>query len=327
MAEKKVMQHWPVILMVLVVALIFLISLISFQVETTEYAVVLRFGKPVSSRDVGPGLNFKLPWETVWRQDNRIQCFEGNIGELEEVFTHDGKNIIVTAYIGWKIAEPEADQLKFMVAVETMDQAKEKLTALLRSSRASVLGKFKFNDLINEDPGKVRIDEVEAKMLEEIRSDARELFGIDVSLVGIKHIGFPESVTTKVIERMQAERESKKQAIISDGKAEAERIRAEADSDSRKLLAEAEGDATRTKADGESKAADYFEAFKEDPELAMFILSLDALKRAIQKDDTLILDTNTPPFDILKKDALQRLNHKAPKPAEDMPQVGEPVPK
>ena len=106
MAEsKRVLQHWPVILMVLIVAAIFLIKMLTYQVDTTEYAIVLRFGEPQAEtiRSRSPGLHFKLPWETLWRQDNRVQCFEGNMGEFEEIMTADGKNIVVSVFIGWKI--------------------------------------------------------------------------------------------------------------------------------------------------------------------------------------------------------------------------------
>ena len=161
MAEgKRVFQHWPVILMVLIVAAIFLIKMLTYQVDTTEYAIVLRFGEPQAetSRSRSPGLHFKLPWETVWRQDNRVQCFEGNMGEFEEIMTADGKNIVVSVFIGWKIGSNAEDQLMFMEKLGDLTTATDQLTELLRTYRSGVFGTVNFNTLVNIDEEKVKLD-------------------------------------------------------------------------------------------------------------------------------------------------------------------------
>lgn len=299
---KKIQRHWPVITVVAIVAGMFLIWLFSFQVENTEFAVVKRFGKPV--RQVGAGWHPKLPWETVWTVDNRIQCFDGNTGVIEEVFTKDGQNIIITTYICWRVSKKE--QERFMVKVNNLKQAQDELTALLRSHRNGVIGQYNFSDLINIDSSKLKIKEVEAKILQAIKGEALTLYGIDVTAVGIKHIGFPESVTTKVFDRMRAEREAIAQDILSQGDAKAIEIKAEANRSRQETLAEAEKKAKGIRAAGDAEAAGYYAEFQKNPELASFLRRLDSLSKIMSdKKTTLVLDRQTPPFDLLEPNTLK----------------------
>ena len=47
-------------------------------------------------------------------------------------------------------------------------------------------------------------------------------------------------------------------------------------------------------------AAAYYSVFSQDPELAVFLRKLESMKRLMGKRTTLVLDTNSAPFDILK---------------------------
>ena len=55
---------------------------------------------------------------------------------------------------------------------------------------------------------------------------------------------------------------------------------------------------------GDEEAAKHYAVFKENPDLAMFLRNLDALKETLSDKDTLILDTSTPPFHLLKPGAM-----------------------
>jgi modulator of FtsH protease HflC len=303
MPDNARRQHWLMIALILGIALILVLSLITFQVNYTEHAVVLRFGKPVTERKTSPGLHLKWPFETIWRIDNRIQCFEGNLGAVEEVFTRDGKNIVVTVYICWRVSNDRV--IHFLERVKNRELADEELTALLRSYKNGVLGKYNLSDLININPDFVKIEQIEQEIFDYISKDALSLYGIDVTSVGIKHIGFPETVTTKVFDRMIAERETVRQMILSEGEAIAEQIRAEAEKESVILLADAENEAKRIRAEGDAEAAKHYSVFQKNPELAAFLRKLDSLRKTLSEKTVLILDTNTAPFDLFKNDALK----------------------
>src|SRR3954464_3584089 len=95
----------------ILLVLIFGALLFTFQVRQTEVALVTTFGKP--TRDINtnpdkpePGLYFKMPWpiQKVQKFDKRIQNFEDNFGETQ---TRDGKNVLVSVYVGWTITNPK----------------------------------------------------------------------------------------------------------------------------------------------------------------------------------------------------------------------------
>lgn len=312
---KKATRHWPSLVVAAFVLLVVATALMTFRVHHTEHAVILRFGEPMTNRALAPGLHMKWPFESVWRIDNRIRCFDGDEAALEEVFTADEKNLLISVYIGWRVADDQV--ITFLNTVQNTDRAEEHLAALLRSYKNGVLGQYRLEDLINADPAHVRIAEIEAKMLEMIRREAAALFGIDVAFLGIRQIGFPEAITDAVFERMKAERETVAQAILTAGESEAMRIRAESDSEREILLATAEGDATRIRAEGDAEAAKNYAVFQRNPELAVFLRKLDSLRRTLSEKTTLILDTDTVPYDLLDEDALARPPEPSPQPAAE----------
>jgi regulator of protease activity HflC (stomatin/prohibitin superfamily) len=65
------------------------------------------------------------------------------------------------------------------------------------------------------------------------------------------------------------------------------------------LRMEAESQATQIRAQGEARAAESLAVFKQNPALANFIFELDALKDSLKERATLVLDQNTPPFNLL----------------------------
>jgi len=311
-------KHWPVIILVVVVAVIFLVSLMLYQVPVNEYAVVLRFGKP-TTQQITPGLHFRLPWpiDEIWRVDNRIHVFEGKTGEIEEVFTADGKNLLVTMSVAWRVAGTEVEN--FMKKVGNQEQAEDRLTGLVRSYKHEVLGGYAFGDLVNVDPAKVKITEIEAKLLAQIGANARSIYGIEVTQVAIRHVGLPENVTGKVFERMRAERERVAQHILSEGEARAVEIRAQADKQRVQMIADAQQEATRIRGEGDAQAAASYAAFAEQPDLAVFLRQLDSLRSTLSGKTTLVLDTTKPPFNLFEKDVLQQIQNTPVKPAAAKP--------
>jgi membrane protease subunit HflC len=329
--KAKLKENKGMVALVGIVCLVFLISLFTFQVGATEYGYVLRFGNPV--RVAQPGLGFKMPSpiETVWRTDRRIHCFEGAIGELEETFTKDGKNIIVTAYICWRVDKNPEQLKKYLQRFQGADDAfhdedehhdeyaaaspnsaerpsysaaEKRLTDLLRSTRSSVVSQYNFDDLVNIDPDAVKLDKVESDMLTAISSSALEQFGIEVTRVGFTHIGLPAKVSEAVFARMKAERGSKQKEILSRGEAKAREIRAKAESAKRTIIAKAKANAKRTRGAADQEAAKHYDTFAQEPELAEFLVEIEALKQ-MSDGATLFFNPDTPPFTALKK--LQQL--------------------
>lgn len=305
-SKRSMMQHWPVMALAAVVVVIFMAALVTFQVSETEYAVVRRFGKAKENADgtvkvYPPGLRFKLPFiEDVWRVDRRLQAYELKRGRVEQISTSDNYQIVVNTYVLWKVADPALFFKSFPPPAS--DYASE-LDALVRSARNNVLPQHRLTELISIEPGLARMAEIEAEILKEAQGRARERYGIDIVEIGFKHLGFPEQVSQKVFDRMRAEREKRSQEYLSFGVREAQRIRAEADRLASETRAKAQADAKRIRAEGDQAAAQNYAVFRENPELAVFLRKLDSLRLTLTEKTTLVVDTNTPPYDLLLQGA------------------------
>jgi membrane protease subunit HflC len=289
-------KHWPTVILGAIVAIIFLLTIFSFQVNTTEHAVVTTFGKITGTKDAGLHFRWPYPIQKITRYDNRKRCFEGLTGKIEETYTADGKSVVVGAYIIYKIADPEI----VLQRLGTEIKAEERLTSLMRTVKNAVLGKYEFKELVNTDASKIKLDEIERKILEGLAPQAKTEYGIEVSWVGIKFLGIPEKISEKVFERMIAERNVLAENYRSEGKKIAKKIRDEADNKRKQMLADAEAEARIIRADGDAKAAAFYSVFKEEPALAEFLRKLESLRKIMPEKTTLILNTEDyPPFDIL----------------------------
>ena len=152
----------------------------------------------------------------------------------------------------------------------------------------------------------MKLDEVSEEILKEIAPQA-EKFGIRVSHVGINSLNVPGKITEKIFERMIKEREVKAQVFRSQGEKAARDIRTDAQKKSVQIVAEAEAKAREIRAEGDAEAAKYYAEFKKNPELAEFLRSLEALRQILRTRTTLVLDTDTPPFNLLKADAMSKI--------------------
>lgn len=304
-------QHWPVMALGFVVAAIFLTVLVTFEVKETDHALLLRFSRPVmkgageavQARLFEPGLHVKWPYpvDKVWRHDKRIQCYELDSGQIEQIQTADNYQIVVTTYVLWRVGDP----LRFRNALGTTEMAEEKIGQVVRNGRKTVLSRHNLTELINQDPEQVRIDDIEREIAAAVQPVAAKSYGVDVVSIGFKHLGFPEQVTGKVFERMRAERNRKSAKYRAEGERDAQRIRSEADEMAESILTDARTDAQRIRAEGDRRAAEQYARFEENPDLAAFLRKLDSLRSVLDNKTTIVIDTRTPPYDLLLPEALE----------------------
>jgi len=283
-----------VLLMVL-----FVFLLVAFQVRQTELAIVTTFSR-VSRTVTEPGLKFRLPWpiQKVYYLDRRVQNFES---KLDETLTSDGRNLLISVYAGWTIADPEKFFVNF--AGGSLTEATRRLDEMIRSKKNETVGQHPFSHFISTDPNEMKLAQVEEEILAKVKPEAAAGYGINVQFVRIKRLGLPESITEKVFERMQKERQRLVQKFQGEGESRAMNIRTAADRDREKVLAEAEREAALIRGQGDAEAARAFQVFEQSPELAVLLLKLKALEQALQERSTLILDQRTPPFDLMKEPA------------------------
>ena len=314
MAEKNFFKHWPTMLLGLIVAAILLVAVFSFQLPKTQVAVVTTFGEP--SLVAEPGLHFRWPYpfQQVTTFDTRLRCFSGSEGKLEETMTKDGHNILVGIYVTYRISDAKL----FFIKLENVTKAENLLNSLMRGAKNSAFGNYEFNEIVNTDPKKMKLKQIENDILGTLRERTTD-YGLQIESVGINTINVPKTISEKVFDRMIAERKKESDRIIAEGEMKAKDIRTNADTERAQILAEAQADAKVIRGHAEAEAARYYKTFSKKPELAAFLRKLEALRSILKEGrTTLVVDPSTAPFDLLKAGALDW--------APDKP-IEEPAPK
>jgi len=282
------------IIIVLLIAVLVLL-LVSFQVRETESALVTTFGRP--TREITePGWYFRwpIPIQQIHKFDSRTRVLEVEIGETT---TKGAVPVIVNTYVVWKIAEP----LAFFNAVETTTEAESKLRSRISDTQNKVIGQHFFSEFVNSDPTKIKFKQIEDEMLADLKQTVRDDYGIEIRTLGLKQLKISKDVTEKVFERMRAARNRKTEATIAQGQAQAIKIITDADSKKTELLAAAEAIAKTIRGKGDAEAAQYYKLLEADPQLAMFLRDIEALKKILQERATIVFSADTAPFKLLKE--------------------------
>ncbi|MHC4570710.1 MAG: protease modulator HflC [Planctomycetota bacterium] len=289
------MKNIAITIFIVLIVAIMVLYLVSFQVREIESVLVTTFGKP--TREITePGWYFKwpAPIQRVHPFDSRMRVFEAELGETT---TKGAVPIIVNTFIVWKIAEP----LKFFNAVGTIKEAENKLRSQLGDTQNKVIGRHYFAEFVNSNPAKIKFEEIQDEMLTDLKQTVRTDYGIEIKTLGIEQLKVSEDVSKDVFERMKAERNRKTQATIAEGNAEATKIRTDADSKKTELLAAAEARAKAIRAEGDAEAAKYYKLLEEDPEFAIFLRKIEALKKFLEKRSTIVFSADMEPFELLKE--------------------------
>ena len=290
------MKNIAIAIFVTLIIITLSLYLISFQVRETESCLVTTFGKPTRSL-TKPGWYFKWPFpiQQVHTFDSRMQAFEV---EVEETRTAGGEPIIVNTYVVWKIAGP----LEFFNAIKTVKKAEDEfLRSRIRNTQNNVIGRHYFSELVNSDPTKIKFEEIQNEMLNDLQQAVADTkCGIEIKTLGIKQLKVSEDVSKEVFARMTAERNRRAEAITSQGNAEAIKIRTDAKSKSDELITAAEARAKVTRGMGDAEAAKHYKMLEADPKLAMFLRNLEALQKILENRTTFVTPTDMEPFTLLK---------------------------
>ena len=278
-------------------AVVFFMLLFFFQVRKSEVVVITTFGKPTKSYPDPGGPYFRLPWpiQEAHHLDQRIQNFED---QFEQANTSDSFSLLTMVYVGWRISDPVAFFPYFKGSVS---EAEKTLESLVGSAKSAVVGKHPLTDFVSTNEKDLKFVEIEKEILGLVRSQVRtNNYGIEIEFLGIKKLGFPESVTQAVFDRMQSERQVLVTRTQFEGERDAEIIRSTANRKSADILNNAEAEALRIRGLGEQEAGKSFATFQQNPELANLLLQLNALEVTLKDRSTLIFDQHTPPFTLFQ---------------------------
>ncbi|MEA5038581.1 MAG: protease modulator HflC [Clostridiaceae bacterium] len=265
------------------VLVLLLLTLVVYQVDTTEFAIVTQFGNPVRVVE-NPGLQVKLPdpIQSVQRLDKRVQVYQTTSIEL---LTLDKKSVSLDYYGTWKITDP----VTFLKTVKDKVGAESRLLDVFSSSLGVQLGKYNLDQLVNTDQEQLQLDTILNDATGYAKERAAE-YGIEVVDAQIRVLNFPDANKQSVYDRMSAEREQMAQKYRSEGSEEAAKIRADAEKEQQVILAEAYAQAQQIKGEGDAEAIRiYGEAFQKDPAFYEFIRTLETYEKTIDGNTTLIL--------------------------------------
>jgi len=280
-----------------VLVVIFALLLFVFQVRQSEVAVVTTFGRPVANL-TAPGPYLKWPWpiQNVYKFDQRVQNFED---KFSQTFTADNNTLLVSVYVGWKINDASAFFRKIPGA--SVPAAQQLLEGILRNAKNQVIGKHPLSELVNANPSELKFEDIETNILSAVVGQlSTNNYGIEIEFLGIKKLGLPDSVVQTVFQRMTSERQVLISKLQSDGEAQATIIKSGADRQASETVNNAVANATRIRGEGEAEAALTLPTFERNPQLANFLLRVDALKESLNQRSTLIFDERTAPFDLFR---------------------------
>ena len=268
-------------------------------VQAGQAVVVTRFGAPVRVLAV-PGLGWKLPApvEAAIPVDLRLRTTSTG---LQDVGTRDGLRILVRAYVAWQVPAGGRDVRAFVRSVRNdADEAARQMRSLVGAALQVTASGFDLADLVNTDPGRVRLDGFQAALRRQVEDQLRQVYGIAVREVGIEHLGLPDTTLAATVSRMRSERETVAAERTADGLRQAAEIRAEAARDSRIEVARANTEAAAIEATSRREAADIQgRAYAQDPQLYLLLRSLDTLGGIVGPNTRIVLRTDAAPFDAL----------------------------
>lgn len=262
-------------------------GLIFYQVDEREYVVITQFGEPIKAIKEA-GLNWKWPdpIQSVNRYNKRLMTYE--MGETEYL-TEDKKNVMVDAYVVWKIDDP----IKYMKTVKNRIGAETRLADILSSEIGISLGGFDLSSLISTEPERIKF----GQMMQEVKSKIAQKavdYGTAIADVKVTLLNFPERNKLSVFRRMRAERERIAKGYRSEGTEKALKIRADADKQKQIILSKAYESSQKIKGEGEARAIKiYAEAYQKDIKFYELIRTLESYEKFIDGKTTVVLSADS----------------------------------
>ena len=298
-----------------------------YVLDVTKQAFITQLGKVVKEVKQ-PGLKFKTPLiQKVHLFDKRYLEWDG---QRSQVTTGDQRFIEIDTYARWRIEDAKS----FFEKVKDESGARTRLDDILDGAARKAIADHPLAEIVRSEERKdKKLSAVEAKKAEDeyggagkganilqtfdvgrlqisrdILSDAKPTladFGIELLDFRFKRINYAKVDQAKIFDRMIASQEEKVAEFTGKGKGEAlkigglqqleqETIKSEAERQVREIHGEADAEAARI----------YTEAYNQSPEsreFYEFLMTMDAYKTTINKNDWLIFSTQSEFFKYLKR--------------------------
>ena len=284
-----------------------------YTVDETQFAVVTRFGD-IRAVHTSPGIKFKAPFiDSVNRFDNRVLRIDTPPRTLNDI---DKQNLVIDSYTRYRIKPTKEDVKKFFEKLRTLGGAEDRLGSIVSSNLKEEVAQRTRQEIIGGRIEKTPegetlviatntrqeiLDRVLAAANREVGPEGEDL-GVEIVDVRIKRAEFPTDALPNIFNRMRAERDRISKELRAQGQEEKDKIEASANRDRTIILANAEKDANIRRGEGEAKAIEIFaKALEQDPEFFAFQRSLEAYKKFLSTNTTVILSSEAELFQFLQQ--------------------------
>lgn len=275
-------------------ALVLALYMCTFQVRFTEVAIKKTWGRPDKEAITEPGLKFKwpAPIQSVVVYDKRIRMTEDR---TEETRTVDGKNVLLSTFTLWRVADPVKFHTNFPAGVE---DGERKLRTSIVSKKQGIIAQRTFDEFVSTDPKQRKLREIEQSIQEAVASTVESEYGIKIEGFGIKKLGLPQSVTASIFESMKSHEQAKAARYIAEGDASANDILANAKAMKERIMAAARKKAAQIENEAQRVVSEQYKEFNKNPKLRIFLDTLRTVAEALKQRTTLVLDAKEAPWHI-----------------------------
>ncbi|MCR5520663.1 MAG: protease modulator HflC [Lachnospiraceae bacterium] len=281
------------IIIALVLAVIAIIVLANSLVVTmeNEYTLVKQFGK-IEKIVPDAGLSFKVPFiQTTDTLPRTLLIYDLT---QSDVITEDKKTMVVDSYVLWKITDP----LKFVQTLTLIPNAESRINTIVYNSMKNVISSMEQQEVITSRDGVLN------EMIMNNIGSTMDQYGIKFISIETKHLDLPSDNKAAVYERMISERNNIAASYTASGESDAKKIRTETDNEIVVSVSEAEAKAEKIISEGEAEYMRILSGAYNTTDRAdfyTFVRALDAAKKSLKGDKTLILDKNSPIAEIFNR--------------------------
>ncbi len=293
-----------------------------YTVHQTEQVIVTQFGKPVGNPVTEPGLHLKLPLvQTVSRIDKRFLEWGGAPVAIP---TRDKTYIHVDTFARWRIDQPTT----YFVRLRDERSAQSRLEDILGSETRNAIARHDLIEIVRTDKmrkplkdenlkaGPIGLGSIgslppiefgRSKIEADIKTAAAVKlaeFGIELLDVRIKRVNYNPDVLDRIYQRMISERNQIAQLFRSEGQGEAARIAGQKQRDLNEIQSTAYRRVQEIRGQADARATEiYARAYTQNPQAAEFygfLKSMETYRKALTKDASLVLSTDSDLFGLLK---------------------------
>lgn len=307
---KKLKKKTYITLTIILVAIILFFATGPFYIiNEGNQAVVIRFGKIVSSHTQA-GLYMKIPFiDSVTTYPSKILSLDGDDARIP---TKENQFIIVDTTSRWKISDPSL----FYQSLKTLNAAYDKLSDIIDSSTRTIITRNRLSEIVRssniinerevqqsqltgiEDEDSAELEKLLSENVEnenvtkgrnalcdEMAEEARKMvgeYGIELIDIVPRQIKYSDELTESVYNRMIKERNQVAQAYRSLGEGKKAEWLGKLENEKRTIQSEAyrKSEEIKGKADAQA-AAIYAQAYNQDPAFYEFWKSLESYKKTI----------------------------------------------